>query len=350
MVRLWLLVSVAIIFASAVFVAMLLFDLAPYLRNTPERYAHDKGYLPRVLVIVPCRGTDINLHRNLLSLTRQSYRRYDIVGVVDSEDDPAASHVRSAGIRLLVSRYAKGNASGKVRAIAHAIRRSGNYDVYAIADSDISVGSSWLSSLVAPLSDRSIGISTMFPRFSPVSGGFWQMVKLVWGFAGEGLMDNKATRFSWGGSMAFRSSLVKGKSLDMFVNSSYSVSDDISITKIAKSKGLDIAYVKKPQPAVYSNDSFSKFVEWSNRQTALSTFGYRKNLYYGIFFYSAELILMVSGFFLSLYVSAAFIVFFLHLAKSEAKNICAGTVVQPADSSHSGPHAHIYAKAIEEIV
>ncbi len=311
------LLAIAIGFASIVFALMLLLDIIQYVRPKDENTAA-KGYNPRALVIMPCRGTDQGLCGNLKSIANQSYGNYSAVCVVDSSSDLAARYIKEAEIRMAISGYKAGRASGKVHAIIYALKRFSNYDVYVVADSDIRVDRHWLGNLIAPLSKKSVGISTMFPRFVP-DGGFWAKVKLVWGLVGEGMMENRATRFAWGGSMAFRKDLIDGSALKFLEHSDYSVSDDISLTKIARSRGLGIAYVSEPQPAVDSDDSFGRFAEWSDRQTALSVLGYRRNLYYGIAFYSAELLLMVSGALLSYFVSAAFLVFFLHLIKSEAK-------------------------------
>ena len=83
--------------------------------------------------------------------------------------------------------------------------------------------------------------------------------------------------------------------------------------------GLGIAYIKEAQPIVNSDDSFAKFIEWSNRQSALSVLGYRKNLYYGVAFYSAEILLFVSGIVLSYFITPLFLILLSHFLKSEMR-------------------------------
>ena len=53
-VELELLVGIFAAFASVVFVAMLLFDISPYIRRKDTAYK-SVNYNPKVLVIVPCR-------------------------------------------------------------------------------------------------------------------------------------------------------------------------------------------------------------------------------------------------------------------------------------------------------
>ncbi len=270
--------------------------------NTPERQQARSNYTPKALVMVPCKGLDISLRKNLASLMRQSYGNYDVVAILDDISDPALQVIRSLGMKCITSARAWKHASGKVRALATAIKKLDGYDVYVVADSDATFRFDWLARLVAPLSDKTVGVSTAFPYFLPM-GGFWSKVKMVWGFVGNGMMESKLTRFAWGGSMAFRKELLRGRSFSEF---SKSVSDDIPVTRIAKRKGLSIHYVSERVVRVPSNDDFAHFVEWSTRQTALSILGNKKVFAYGTVFYAANAVLLVSGIALALLVSWPF--------------------------------------------
>lgn len=306
-----------VVFATFVFVVLMVLDLLSFRRMRGEEMP-DGRYQPRALVIVPCKGKDITLYQNLKALKNQDYGRFRVIAVVDSKEDESLPEIRRAGLEWMLSTDKSSGASGKVRAILTALKRFRDFEVYAIADSDITVDRRWLQSLVFPLRNRNVGLSTMFPFFNPIKG-FWSEVKCAWGFVGEGLMNNKATRFGWGGSLAFRKDLVDRKGLEFLGNSRYSVSDDVSLTKIAKSKNLELSYTRNSQPMVNCIESFSSFSEWSTRQTALSIMGYRRNLGYGLAFYSAEILVFVSAIILSIFVSALFAVFFLHLLQSEVK-------------------------------
>ena len=302
--------------ASLALLLLLGLDSAGLFRKKETIYRG--GYLPKTLVIVPCKGTEISLRRNLESLKKQKYGKYDLIAVVDSESDESLAAIKSLRIKYAVSEVRSAKASGKVMAIAAALQRFRNYEAYAIADSDITAGSSWLRELVAPLQDKRIGVSTVFPYFVPV-GGFWSKVKTVWGFVGQDLLENQDSRFAWGGSMAFRKSLAGKKELSFLKGSKYSVSDDICITMIARRKKLGIAYAAGAQPTVNTRDTFGEFAEWSNRQTALTLLGYRRNFRRGIFFYCTEIFVFLSGIYLSAYASPLFLTLFLHLLVSEKR-------------------------------
>lgn len=319
MSELALLFHAYVAFVVLVFLGVAVLDLAPYVRkDCNDGFKRDSRYKPRTLVIVPCRGHDLTLRLNLRSIASQDYPNYDALVVVDSRKEPAYAYARELGINAIISEYKAKRSSGKVLAILTALKKFRKYDAYVIADSDITVKGNWLGELLKPLADRRIGISTSYAKFIP-KGGFWSKVKSVWGLVGEGLMENRRTRFGWGGSLAFRRSLADRELIRMMENSRYSISDDICITRRAEQLGLGIAYVPGVQPEVASDESMGRFIEWANRQTALTILGYRMNLYYGLLFYSAEIMLFISGIALSIAVSPAFLILLLHLAKSEVK-------------------------------
>ncbi len=300
--------------SALAFTALLVID-AIGMFSKKEYQRHGRPYRGRVLVIVPCRGTDLTLEQNLRSLSRQDYHSYRLVAVVDDKSDAALRTIKKLRIDCIFSSKKPGNCSGKVRAISTALERFRDYDAYAIADSDICVEKGWLAALAAPLSERKVGLSTMYPYFNPVRG-FWSKVKMAWGFVGDSLLERESSRFGWGGSLAFRKGLMDRKAMEFFRNSVYSVSDDICLTKITKSKGLGIAYVAEPKPVVNCNESFGSFSEWANRQTALTLLGYRRNLYVGLVYYSMEALAIASGALLSIFLSPWFLLFFLHYARN----------------------------------
>jgi hypothetical protein len=193
--------------------------------------------------------------------------------------------------------------------------------VFVIADSDIYCKKEWLRMLVEPLKDESIGVSTAFPLFEPVKhSGFWAKVKMMWGFVGDGLMESEVTRFAWGGSMAFRKELLDAKGMKFF---SGNISDDIAITKLVKAHKMRAYYVSKRIVYVPSNDDFHKFVEWSNRQTALTLLGYKETFLYGMLSYVSNILLLITGIVLTVYYSVYMAIlllpYFLSLARTYAR-------------------------------
>lgn len=277
--------------------------------------------IPSVLVIFPCKGLDHKMEDNIKALKNQSYPNFSIIAVVDEIDDPAVRHLKKQDVKIEFSSSECTECSGKVRAIATIFEKHLDYDVYAVLDSDTTVGRNWLRKLVAPLSDGKTGVSTTFPVFVP-EGGMWSVVKAVWGMVGSGMMESRLTRFVWGGSMAFRSELINEKSLREFKSM---VSDDVAIMNIAKKRSKKIVYVKSAAPSVHSPDDFSTFFEWANRQTALSVSGSRNILYYGLTFYALQIFLLVSSILLAFFIYFPLAVFLVPFFITAFKNAGKGT-------------------------
>lgn len=292
-------------FIAILFLVFLGLTYIAAIRNHPEAYPGSTDL--QTLVIVPCRGLDYSLEANLKSILGQDYKRHDVIAVVDSPEDPSVAALESVGMKWMLSSDQCISCSGKVRAISSAIKASGKYDIYVIADSDILVNQDWLSRLLAPMANGDNGISTTFPYFEPV-GGFWSKVKLIWGFVGLGMMESKLTRFGWGGSLAFRRELIQGENMEFF--RSY-VSDDIALTKLCRKLNLKIAYVREAMPRINSPDDFETFMEWANRQTALSVYSTKNVLRYGLLFYGASILLFISSLILSALVYPAFLIFLI---------------------------------------
>ncbi len=307
-------------FISLAWLGLMLITVSPIFRKREREYA-PATQTDKVLVMVPCKGVDPSLLNNLESLKRQDYQNYDLVAIVDSNSDKAMPAIRRAGIRHSISSKRYKRCSGKVAAIISAMRKYPKYDIYVNIDSDVYCARDHIRYLIAPLQDPGVGASTAYPYFMPVLG-FWSSVKMVWGFVGNGMMESKVTRFAWGGSMAFRRGLVGKKEFGIFERS---LSDDTAISQFAKAKELRIAYVNRNSAQVMVYDNFSSFWEWANRQTALSLLGNRNVLYYGLAYYGAQILLLLSGIALAVTVSPVALVFLLPFAMGIWKNCMRST-------------------------
>jgi cellulose synthase/poly-beta-1,6-N-acetylglucosamine synthase-like glycosyltransferase len=257
----------------------------------------------KILLMVPCKGTDIELERNLKNATKQDYPNYKAIAIVESKADPALTAIKKSGIDYMIADF-KCEGSGKVRNLASAIRKFKDCDAYCILDSDVNAQKGWLSALASGM-DEKTGIVTAFPTFNPVDGGFWSKAKHIWGFVGFGLMENPETRFGWGGSLLFRKELMKDGGFELF---SSSVSDDVTLTKLCKARGLTLAYAPEAKPIVDCKENARSFIEWSNRQTAFSVLGDKRNLYVGLVYYAAGALLLASAIILSIWSSYLFLI------------------------------------------
>lgn len=263
---------------------------------------------PSILLMVPCKGDDINLVRNLKSAMNQDYKNYKVIAIIESTKDSAYKAISKAGIDYIIGDY-KCEGSGKVRSISTALNKFRDYDAYCILDSDVHVNRHWLFVLAENLTEG-VGISTSFPIFNPI-GGFYSKLKHVWGFVGQSLMEREQTRFGWGGSLLFRRELLDKGGFKRF---SASLSDDIALTNMAKDRNLKIAYAPNARPIVDCDETLKSFAEWSNRQSALMALGNRQILKTGIAYYSASILLLLSAIILSITLSFWYAVLLLPFA------------------------------------
>jgi cellulose synthase/poly-beta-1,6-N-acetylglucosamine synthase-like glycosyltransferase len=145
-----------------------------YLNFFKREIAKPKSdFTPFVSVIVPCRGLDAGLEKNLSALFEQDFPAYEILFVTDSENDESvkiiekvfrkgATRVRS---KLLISGKTKGE-SQKVHNLREAVLKvSDESEIFVFVDSDVRPAKKWLVNLIAPLVDEKIGAATGYRWF-----------------------------------------------------------------------------------------------------------------------------------------------------------------------------------------
>ena len=264
-----------------------------YLISWWKKQEFKRSELPsvKITVILPCKGIDINFEQNIKAITHQNVSNYNIAAVVDHLSDPSVPVLRDHNIEILVSEN-EYEGSGKVSAIMTALKKYQDSDCFAILDSDTLVKPNWLECLIIPLTDRKVGATTTYPYYDPVEkGNIWDYIKKTWGYLGINMMEFRLTRFVWGGSAAFRRDLIFPDNLERFGTS---ISDDSTITSICKERGLRIAYAHNTRPIVYTNEDKKTFMEWSNRQIAISISHSKKAFYAGFGIYGMVILYLFS--------------------------------------------------------
>ncbi len=264
----------------------------------------------KVKVIVPCKGVDLNMEHNIKCMKEQNYENFHLVAVVDSFEDDACKILKANNIDFVLAKESfKG--SGKVRAISTAIEDDKESNIFVIVDSDTTVNSDWLGNLIAPLKDKSVGVVSTYPIYEPIHKiGFWDYIKKIWGYVGINMMEFRITRFVWGGSVAFRREFLGPQD---FIEFSRSISDDAVLTKICKEKSLRIAYSKEATPLVYTDETRESFMEWSNRQIAISI-SYSKTVFYAaLVIYGLTILYLIALIPLSIFVGNFFLLGYIPL-------------------------------------
>ena len=127
-----------------------------------------RGPLPAVTVLKPLKGPGLDLYANLASFCRQDYPTYQVVFGVEDARDPAVAVVQQIrrdfperDIALAVGRMP--GANRKVANLCHMMRHA-RHEVLVMSDSDIRVRPDYLQTMVAPLRDPEVGLTTCLYR------------------------------------------------------------------------------------------------------------------------------------------------------------------------------------------
>jgi ceramide glucosyltransferase len=232
-------------------------------------------YRPKTVLIVPCKGIDINFEKNIASLFEQDFNNYLLWFVVESEDDPAYEKLRqlseSLGPKsqaLEVKIWIAGIGeicSQKIHNLLYCCERvPDDVRMIAFADSDICVRSNWLSHLVFPLRRDKIGVASGYRWFVPKRNNLPTLALSAGNAKVAQLLGNSLFNQAWGGSMAVRTEVFRG--LDIPKVWRTALSDDLSLSEAVKKAKLRVAFVPACMVASYEDTNWPKAFEFVRRQ------------------------------------------------------------------------------------
>jgi cellulose synthase/poly-beta-1,6-N-acetylglucosamine synthase-like glycosyltransferase len=137
-------------------------------------------------------------------------------------------------------------------------------EVLVVADIDARPGRDWLRSLVAPLQDPTVTVSTGFRWYLPGSG-FVSHLRTAWDALNATALGDHEYNFAWGGSMAVRTIDFKR----LAVAERYwanAVPDDTTLTRAVHEAGGRIRFEPRCVVASRGEAKFGEFLSWGNRQ------------------------------------------------------------------------------------
>src|SRR5271166_1795852 len=170
--------------------------------------------LPPVSIFKPLKGTDPDIYESFRSHCLQDYPEYEIVFGVSDAADPAVSAVqklqqefRSRAIRLVVCPNILG-ANVKVSNLERMLEVA-RYQYLIVNDSDIRVEADYLRRVMAPLTDKGIGMVTCLYRgvAAPTLGSQLESLGISTDFCAGVLVARQlegGVRFGLGSTLAFR--------------------------------------------------------------------------------------------------------------------------------------------------
>jgi len=246
-----------------------------------SRSRPQEGITPSAAIVIPCKGLDAGFRANLDGFLKQDYPHYQVVFVVATAEDPA--------YRALCARLEAPVESGVIPKPQMALVVAGVSDVrgekvnnllqgieavdedaqvFVFADIDAAPSRDWLRSLVAPLANPQITVSTGFRWYLP-GEGFVSHLRAAWDTSIATMMGDHDHNFAWGGSMAigaadFRRLQVAER---YWANT---VSDDYALTRAVREAGGKIAFAPRCLMASREESSLVQFLRWSTRQIVIT--------------------------------------------------------------------------------
>jgi ceramide glucosyltransferase len=156
------------LFASAYQLAQL-YAAHRFFRRARRASRARARHCPAVTILKPLKGQGLDLERNLESFCRQDYDGpVQIVFGVNDPDDPAVEIVRRIQHRFpdVDTRLSVGDEPGANRKVANLVHmmRVAKHDVLVLSDADIRVRPDYLRTMVAPLGEPGVGLTTALYR------------------------------------------------------------------------------------------------------------------------------------------------------------------------------------------
>lgn len=232
-------------------------------------------YTPFATIIAPCKGIDGGMEENFAALLHQNYPDYEIIFVVDDDDDPAARVIEAAwreGVRhvkLVVAPKATGS-SQKVENLREAVLHvSDESEVFVFVDSDVRPSDDWLKHLIAPLENERVGAATGYRWFISEHPTFASEMRSVWNASiASALGPHLKSNFCWGGSTAIRRDVFERTGMrEKWLGT---LSDDFAVTRTLKAANLSIYFVPKALTASVENCTLRELIEFTIRQMKIT--------------------------------------------------------------------------------
>jgi len=231
-------------------------------------------FAPPAAVILPCCGLDERLSDTVKAVLRQDYPDYEVIFAFESSEDPAFTAVgRWASAQSVVRwrRVVAGPAescSQKIQNLLAGLASvSADRETLAFLDSDAIPPRGWLTGLVRPLGDPTIGATTGF-RWYTTNGTLAGGVRSAWNAASVTFLHDEKLAFCWGGSTAVRRGTFDR--LDIAARWRRALSDDYQVTRAVRDAGLRIHFVPRcllPSP---EETTLRGFFTFARRQLVIT--------------------------------------------------------------------------------
>jgi len=243
-------------------------------------HAAPRGFQPPAALIVPVRGLEPELAGNVDALFTQDYPDYQLIFAVAREADPAYAWLiarcswplnrergpREVQVVLAGTTEERGEKVNNLLAALKAV--SPRVQVLVFADADARPRGHWLGSLIDPLGDTAVTVSTGFRWYLPAKGSA-SRARAAWDASIATLLGEHHSNFAWGGSMGVRAQDFRRlKVAERYW--AHTVSDDYGLTRAVRDAGGWIRFEPKCLVAGTGGVTWAGFLRWANRQIIIT--------------------------------------------------------------------------------
>ena len=219
----------------------------------------------RVTVFCPCKGIDAEFEKNIRSILDQDYPNYDVIFVVESEEDKAYPALKSFGVKSVLVAGRASACGQKVHNLAHAVKLAGA-GIYVFCDSDARFPRSWLSKLTGALTPETV--TTGYRWYAANRFHLATLLRSAWNASSVSILGDHGRNFAWGGSMAmFRETFNRLGILEAWRGA---VSDDYAVTRAAQRANTKIIFVPECLIPTYGECTWRELLEFTTRQIIIT--------------------------------------------------------------------------------
>ncbi len=247
-----------------------------YARHSWQRILRD--YKPFVVVIIAVKAWETDYELNALAFLDQDYLRYQVIFTLASADDPAYAQLQRIAaqprgtpgppISVLIGPRSRQRGQ-KVQNLINALPSvQPDTEVLVFADIDACPRTDWLKSVVEPLADPQVTVSSGFRWYLPGETlGSW--LRAAWDTSIATMLSERGDNFAWGGSMAIRiEDFERLRVADCYWLNT--VSDDYGVRSAVRSVRGWIRFEPRCLLASREESGACAFLRWSNRQIILT--------------------------------------------------------------------------------
>lgn len=238
------------------------------------------AYMPRLSVILPCKGVDHGFADNVRKLLDQDYcidgiPAFEVIFAVASQSDaayPILKDISASQTRVPTQVVVAGinpiraqKINNQLEALRHL---SPATEAIAFVDSDVIARTDFLRYLIGRLDETGVGVTTGYRFYIPDKGGAACMLRSLWNRMSAWELASPSHAFAWGGAMAVKREVFdQARVMDHWDRAA---DDDLSLTTAVKEVGLQVRFVPQCLVATHGDGDWSEVVEWMNRQLILT--------------------------------------------------------------------------------